>query len=95
MINDTRYRLEQSILIPGLPGGNPDTGHCLLLQKLQVSDGMMNDADDENCVQMLNRCIARKIARESKSGQAQGGESGRGRADLSGDREADNIKTVL
>jgi len=49
---EIRYRLEQSILIPGLPGGNPDTGHCLLLQKLQ----------------MLNCCIARKIARESKIG---------------------------
>ena len=48
---EIRYRLEQSILLPGLPGGNPDTQHCLLLQKLQ----------------MLNCCIARKLAREAKA----------------------------
>ena len=35
---ELRFRLEQSIMIPGLPPGNPDTGHCLLLQKLQVTN---------------------------------------------------------
>ena len=48
---EIRYRLENSLLIPGLPDGLPDTAHCLLLQKLQ----------------MLNCCMARKLARETGS----------------------------
>ena len=46
---ELRYRLENNILIPGLPSGLPDTSYCLLLQKLQ----------------MLNCCVARKLARET------------------------------
>ena len=44
---EVRFRLENSLVIPGLPGGLPDTSYCLL-QKLQ----------------MLNCCVARKLARE-------------------------------
>ena len=46
-----RYRLEQSILIPGVNLGQPDTAQCLLYQKLQ----------------MVNCCINRKLAREAAS----------------------------
>ena len=48
---ELRYRLENNINIPGLPAGLPDTSYCLLLQKLQL----------------LNCCVARKLARETNS----------------------------
>ena len=48
---ELRYRLENNIAIPGLPAGLPDTSYCLLLQKLQL----------------LNCCVARKLARETNS----------------------------
>ncbi|KAF5298392.1 hypothetical protein FQR65_LT01170 [Abscondita terminalis] len=47
---EMRYRWENSILIPGMPSGYPDPRTCLLNQKLQ----------------MLNCCIERKRARESR-----------------------------
>ncbi|KAK4880405.1 hypothetical protein RN001_008551 [Aquatica leii] len=49
-VQEMRFRWEKSIPIPGLPSGYPDPRTCLLNQKLQ----------------MLNCCIERKRARESR-----------------------------
>ena len=52
---EVRYRWEGGILLPGLPAGLPDTGHGILVQKLQ----------------MVNCCTARKVAREMVGGMGE------------------------
>ena len=49
-ILEVRYRWESSQILPGMPKGSPDHSHCLLQQKLQ----------------MINCCIEKKLARESR-----------------------------
>ncbi|XP_046989367.1 rab3 GTPase-activating protein catalytic subunit [Schistocerca americana] len=48
---EMRYRWDKCILIPGVAPGDPDLRTCLLHQKLQ----------------MLNRCIERRLAREREA----------------------------